>query len=201
MLPMMLIAPTFMGRIRRFLGDNRAVAAVEFALILPFLLALYLGSIEASSLITVDRRVNIISGTVGDLVARWDQRIGDLPAGAVTDYFEASENIMFPYSTDELEQTVSVVAVSEDGTATEVLWSCSYAGEPKVLGPGRDAESTYDTIPANVKLLAAGGTVIASETYYPYEPVLGVEFTGVYDLRRESFYLPRFEGEIEGPSC
>jgi Flp pilus assembly protein TadG len=187
-------------QVRRFVDDNHAVAAVEFALILPFLLALYLGSIEASSLITVDRRVNIISGTVGDLVARWDPEVGALSTSALTDYFDASENIIFPYPTADLVQTVSVVAVDADGL-TKVLWSCSYAGEPKELGPGRDVDSTYDTIPANVNLLARGRWVVASETYYPYEPVLGVEFVGVYDLRRESFYLPRFREEIEGPSC
>jgi hypothetical protein len=195
-----LIAPTFMGRVRRFAEDSRAVAAVEFALILPFLLMLYLGSIEASSLITVDRRVNIVSGTIGDLVSRWDPRAGAMTAGEVTDYFSASANILYPYSTGDLEQTVSFVEVKADGT-TEVIWSCSYAGEPKVLGPGHEAESTYDTIPENVNLIARGSWVIASEAYLPYEPVLGMVFSDLYDLRRESFYLPRFESEIVGPSC
>jgi hypothetical protein len=195
-----LVAPTFRGRLKRFLGDNRAVAAVEFALILPFLLALYLGSIEASSLITVDRRVNVLSGTVGDLVARWDPRPGPLDAATVTDYFEASESILFPYPTGDLEQVVSLVGIDADGE-TSVLWSCSYAGEPKVLGPGRDIGSEYEAIPTNVNLIARGGWVIASEAYLPYEPVLGIVFTDVYDLRRESFYLPRFEREIVGPTC
>ena len=61
--------------IGRLASDERGVAAVEFALILPFLLLLFLGTIEASSLITVDRRVNVISGTVGDLVARTDPTV------------------------------------------------------------------------------------------------------------------------------
>ena len=54
--------------IRRFASDEQGVAAVEFALIMPFLLTLYLGSIEAAALFTADKRVNSISATVGDLV-------------------------------------------------------------------------------------------------------------------------------------
>jgi Flp pilus assembly protein TadG len=50
----------------RFSHSERAAAAVEFALIVPFLITLYMGSIEASSLFTVDRRIEVISSTVAD---------------------------------------------------------------------------------------------------------------------------------------
>ncbi|RYE60255.1 MAG: pilus assembly protein, partial [Hyphomicrobiales bacterium] len=43
---------TLRQRIAHFTRNDRAAAAVEFALILPFLITLYMGSIEASSLFT-----------------------------------------------------------------------------------------------------------------------------------------------------
>ena len=62
------------SRLRSLLGRfgkaREGAAAVEFALILPFMLMLYAGSIELSDLINVDRRITVISSTVGDLVAR-----------------------------------------------------------------------------------------------------------------------------------
>ena len=77
-------------------ATSAGVAAVEFALILPFLLVLFVGSIEASSLITVDRRVNVISGTVGDLVARIGRR-----RSATTDARPTTsrppKSIIYPY--------------------------------------------------------------------------------------------------------
>ena len=184
------------AQFQRFAADQRAVAVVEFALIIPVLLVLYLGSIEASSLITVDRRVNVISGTVGDLVARWDPEDGanPIPSATLDDYFNASESIIFPYSTTGLTQVVTVIEVAANGT-TKVLWSCGYNG-----GTKRATNSSY-TLPTNVNQLARDGWVVASETSYPYEPLLGIVLTETYNLNRASYYLPRFEEEIEGPTC
>jgi Flp pilus assembly protein TadG len=182
------------ARLRRFAHDKRGAALVEFALILPAMLALYLGSIEASSLITVDRRVNIISSTVGDLVARWNPDAGAIPSSVLTDYFKASEGIIFPYAKSGLQQVVSVVSVAANGT-TSVVWSCGYNG-----GTKRTAGAAY-TLPANVNQLARGGWVVASETWYAHEPLLGVVLTDTYSLYHESFYMPRFEELINGPTC
>ncbi|MBI4046560.1 MAG: pilus assembly protein, partial [Devosia nanyangense] len=52
--------------IARLARSGDGAAAVEFALILPILLLLYIGSIEASQLIITDRRVTTVAGTLGD---------------------------------------------------------------------------------------------------------------------------------------
>ncbi|MBU1305031.1 MAG: pilus assembly protein, partial [Alphaproteobacteria bacterium] len=121
----------------RFAGNTAGVAAVEFALILPFLLTLYLGSIEASSLYTVDRRVEVISSTVADLVARWNPNEGTIPTNTLDDYFKAAEAILTPYSPTGMTQVVSVLQVSSAGLA-KVVWSCSYNG-----GTSLPKDSTY----------------------------------------------------------
>jgi Flp pilus assembly protein TadG len=178
-------------------GDDRGAAAVEFALILPFLLLLFLGTIEASALITVDRRVNVISGTVGDLVARTDPDI-PLTVSGLNDFFEASEGIIFPYDPDDLQQVISVIEVDDDGTAT-VEWSCGYSGGVK------HTTGTAFTLPANMNLVArpptGSGYVVASETWYSYLPLLGLVYTEAIDLYRTSYYLPRSEGEIASPGA
>jgi Flp pilus assembly protein TadG len=180
--------------LRRFGGDREGAAAVEFALILPFLLLLYLGTIEASSLITVDRRVAVISGAVGDLVARWDPDKAAMTGDNLTDFFRASEGIIMPYSTTGLRQVVSFVRVNADGS-TEVVWSRGYNG-----GTQRTAGRPYPDIPTNMRNLASGGFIVASETTYPYRPVLGLVFRDELSLYSESFYLPRFGRPIGAPS-
>ena len=65
-------------RLRQFRADVRAVAAVEFALVLPLLIGLYLGSIEAASLYSTDHKVATVASTMADLVSR--QR-GDYAGG------------------------------------------------------------------------------------------------------------------------
>lgn len=181
-------------RLSQFGRDPTGVAAVEFALILPVLLLLYVGSIEASALITADRRINIISGTVGDLVARWNPDHGAIPSDVLEDYFVASEGILYPYTSTGLKQVVSVVAVDEDGN-TQVLWSCGHNG-----GVKREEDSEYGTLPNNMNTLARGSRVVASETWYPYEPILGLVFAETIDLYQQAFYVPRYEKVIVGPA-
>jgi Flp pilus assembly protein TadG len=183
--------------IRRFGRNAEGAAAVEFALILPFLLLLYVGSIEASSLITVDRRVNVISGTVGDLVSRWDSGEGALPIAKLTDYFKASEGIIFPYADGGLKQVVSLLKIENNGT-TAVVWSCGYNG-----GSKRTAGSAY-TLAANMLAIvrppAGDGFVVVSETSYSYLPALGIVFTEPINLYQASYYIPRYGRAITGPA-
>lgn len=183
------------AKLRDYLRDSRAVAAVEFALILPPLLVLYLGSIEGSSLITIDRRVEIISGTMGDLVARWDPDAGAIPNATLQDYFEASKVIMFPYARNTLTMVVSVIEVQADDTVL-VVKSCGYNG-----GTAHAADSEYD-VPLHMRNLGKGasGFLIASEVAYTYTPTLGDIFIDPFPLYAESFYLPRYEEEVELPA-
>ena len=118
--------------------DTRRVPAVEFALILPLLLLLYLGSIEASSLLH------------GRPAHRGDRLDGRGPRGALESRRHAvrqirrcrtisprRRGILTPYSTTSLTQVVSFVSVTAAGVA-KVVWSCAYNG-----GIARLANTTY----------------------------------------------------------
>lgn len=175
----------FLTRLRRFPGAEQAVAAVEFALILPFMLLLYLGSIELSDLIAVDRRVTTIAGAVGDLVARTD---GSLTTATLNDYFDAAEAIMFPYQTTGLKQIVTCVYIAANGTTT-VIWSRQHGGATaKTVG-------SHPALPTAITDIARDSYVIMSETSFGYKPLLGLVMTSTYDLYRENFHLPRY-GEL-----
>lgn len=180
--------------IRRFGRNERGAAAVEFALILPFLVTLYLGSIEASSLFTVDRRVEVISGTMADLVARWNPNEGILPKDTLKDYFQAAQGIITPYSTTGLTQVLTVVKVSAAGAAT-VLWSCGWNG-----GVAASANSSY-SLGTEMMLRSKSGYVVTAMTAYAYKPVLGMVFTSAINLENEAVFLPRFGVEIKEPTA
>ena len=180
---------------RRFGRNERGAAAVEFALILPFLLMLYLGSIEGSSLFTVDRRVEVISGTMADLVARWNPNTGILPQDTLKDYFKAAQGIITPYSSTGLTQVVTVVKVNAAGDAAAVVWGCGWNG-----GVAGATNSSY-TLGAQMLLRSKGGYVITAKTRYSYKPVLGMVFTSAINLENEAVFLPRFGAEIQKPTA
>ena len=178
--------------IGRFVDATGGVAIVEFALVVPLLLLLYAGSIEASSLYTVDRRVTVIAGTMGDLVARWDPGQGNIPQGTIDDYFTASEIIMTPYDPAGLGQVVSLVSVDADGD-TAVLWSEASGGATA------RAEGASFPLAASTQMneVSRGtGCFVASETTYGYTPAIGVVFQGVFALSHTSYFLPRFGSEL-----
>ncbi|WP_417310584.1 TadE/TadG family type IV pilus assembly protein [Devosia sp.] len=173
---------------RQFRTQERGVAAVEFALILPFLLLLYFGTVEAASLYTVDRRVYTIAGTMGDLVSREDTSIA---TATLNDYFAAAQNIMRPYSTNGLRQVLSLIEVADDGSVT-VSWSRGFNG-----GIAREADSQFP-LDANeqLNLMARGDFLVVSEIEYAYTPMFGMVISGPINLNRAEYYLPRFEGGI-----
>jgi len=173
--------------LRRFARSSRGVAAVEFALVLPFMLLLYLGSIELSAAISVDKRVTVAAGSLGDLVARADTSIS---TSTLNDYFTAAGATMAPYDDTTLKQVVTCVKIDSSGNAT-VLWSKGYNG-----GTPHPDDSTFD-VPTDLKNLQLDNYVIVSEAAMPYDPMFGYVFKNAFDLYHEFFYVPRYGDKIE----
>ena len=172
----------------RFHRNERGVAAVEFALIMPVLLLLYFGSMEASVLFTADKRVNTISATVGDLVAQWDPSTGTIDAATLTTYFTAATGIMTPYSTTGLKQVVSLVFVNSAGV-TNVLWSKASGG-----GTVRTVGQPYTPLlqASMTDQVSRGGCVVAAETSYSYKPLFGQVFKTALNLGHINYFVPRY---------
>ncbi len=175
--------------LRRFGAQEEGVAAVEFALIFPFLLALYLGSIEGAALFTADKRVNTISSTVGDLIGQWDPDDGNIDTTTtLATYFDAARGIIAPYPTTGVKQVISLVFVDKDG-GTKVLWSAQSGG-----GTIRPVNKPYAplTSASMTNQVARGGCIVAAETSYSYKPVLGLIFTHAINLAHTNYFIPRY---------
>ncbi|HVX76768.1 MAG TPA: TadE/TadG family type IV pilus assembly protein [Bradyrhizobium sp.] len=143
--------------------DSSAIAAIEFAMILPIMLVLFFGTVEFSSAIAVDRNVNLMAHTLSDLTSQ-------SPATGVSDaeiatFFSAGAAIMFPYSATPLKAVISELYVDPKTLVARVQWSKAYQG-----GTARVTSSPV-TIPT---ALAVGGTyLIFSEVSYLYTPAEG----------------------------
>jgi len=186
-----------MGKLTRYLQHfwrkETGTAAVEFALVVPLMLTLYVGCSEAASLLTADRKVQTVSGAMGDLVARANKTI---TSDQLKDYFDAATSIMSPYVISGLTQTVTAVSVSSTGQTT-VLWSVRFADGKYSGTVAEHPKGQPYTLPAETVAIAKGQTVIASEARYTYKPLLGIVFKDTFDLNRSALFMPRFGGKID----
>lgn len=155
--------------------DCRGNAAVEFAVIVPIMLAMFFGTVELSSGVAVDRKVTLVARTTSDLTS---QSISVADAD-LTNFFTASYAILQPYSSapsfPSTQITISELYVDPVTLKARVQWSklgTISPGNPPtvVLATGR-AVSSIVAIPAQ---LAVGGTyLIFSETTQVYLPAVG----------------------------
>ena len=178
---------------KSFIKRETGVAVVEFALIVPIMLTLYIGSSEAAMLLTVDRKVQSAAGAMGDLVARSNKTISQ---AQLDDYFRAATSIMAPYDASKLVQTVTAVSVDKNSKAT-VLWSVRYTNGRLSTTVAEYPKGKVVAIPKEMAAIATGQTVISAETSYLYSPAIGVVFNSTIDFRRSALFMPRFGGTIE----
>ena len=178
---------------KSFIKRETGVAVVEFALIVPIMLTLYIGSSEAAMLLTVDRKVQSAAGAMGDLVARSNKTISQ---AQLDDYFRAATSIMAPYDASKLVQTVTAVSVDKNSKAT-VLWSVRYTNGRLSTTVAEYPKGKVVAIPKEMAAIATGQTVISAETSYLYSPAIGVVFNSTIDFRRSALFMPRFGGVID----
>ncbi len=182
----MKVLSKFSHLIARFSVAKEAVAAVEFALILPALMMLYMGTLEVSQVISVDRKMAAAAGALGDLVTQSD---AEITTATLNDYFQAAGMIMSPYSSNTLKQLVTQVYVAADGS-TSVKWSVGYNG-----ATAKVTNSSY-ALPSEITDITRDMHVVVSEAQIPYAPWGGYVLDTSFNLYKQFFYVPRFGAEI-----
>jgi Flp pilus assembly protein TadG len=170
-------ARRMLHRIAAFAADRRAVAAVEFAVLLPFMLLLYIGGVEIAEGVSADRKTTLTARTVADLTSR----VTTIDDPAMTGILNAAAAVLAPFNVNNLTMTVSQVYIDNNGHPT-VRWSDSLNGTPRAKG-------SSVTVPAG--LVVNNTYLIWGEAQYNYTPTLGYVMTSTLVLRDAIFMAPR----------
>jgi Flp pilus assembly protein TadG len=149
------------GRLR-YGSDVRGVASIEVALIFPLMLIIFVGLIDASNLMTANRRVTLTASTLGDLVT---QAPGAVWSTDMDGFFSAAQSIMDPFPADGI--IMEFYAFKKSGTGAELAWSYSNSAQTCGAAPPADDEDM-------LKLMTEDNDVIVSRVCYTWEPVLGI---------------------------
>ncbi len=94
-----------------FIADCRGISAVEFAMLLPVILTLYLGTVEASQGIAADRKVELTAHALADLSSQYT----DITNAEMTNILNAGSAIIAPYAAANLKEVVSEIAIDAQG--------------------------------------------------------------------------------------
>lgn len=166
-------------RAKRFAACRSGVAAMEFAILAPILVALFFGVVECADALARSRQVTLAAETLADLAA---QEL-EIKTSEVDDLFTGVEQIMEAGGAPAAIRLVSV-GVDADGDPI-VLWSRDNSGAaPYAQG------AAYDDLPAST-LLDAGSSIIVSEIEYAYTSELTHMFVKTIPFERMATRWPR----------
>jgi Flp pilus assembly protein TadG len=160
-------------RVRGLLNDRSGLAAVEFAMIFPIMVALYFGVVEFSSAIAVDRKATQVARTLSDLVSQ-SMTVADAD---IKSFGEAAKAIMTPYPPAPLISSVTEVYVDKVSGIARVQWSrglvMSATGDVSLASTAPRNPGDIVTLPPNI-VVAKDTFVIWSEVSYKYTPAVGI---------------------------
>jgi len=165
--------------------NEAGMAAVEFSLILPILVLLWIGGVEVTQAMSVDRRVNNLASSVGDLVARTKV----LTYNDVSSIFAVAPGALFPYSSTGVQIRVTAVDMNSGGTAT-VAWSRATGATAYTAGAPMNG-----IVPATLRV--PNTQVIMAEVYFNYTPAIGKVITGTLQLSDRLYFVPRLVTKVQ----
>jgi Flp pilus assembly protein TadG len=169
-------------RLASFARDHRGISAVEFAMILPLMVTMYLGVVEVSQGVAIDRKVTLTTRTMADLASR----VTSINNADMSSLLNASAAVIAPYQAAPLKIVLSAVTIDANSVA-KIAWSDTLNGNARTVG----ATVTLPSV-----LVVPNSTLIWSEVTYTYNPTFGYVLTGNLNLSDQIYMRPRLSDTI-----
>ena len=171
-----------LSKLQGFRAGRDGLAAVEFALILPFMLLLLFGGFEYGRYASVSRKVTLTTRAVADLTTQYVTMSGN----DMQTVLGASAQIFAPYATDRLAIVVSELSTNGAGLAT-VVWSKTLNGV--ALSPGQ-------TVAVPPAVAQPNGFLVLCQVSYDYAPVIAAAYGPTRTISDQLYMLPRHSNSI-----
>jgi Flp pilus assembly protein TadG len=172
---------------RRFVGSQRGVAAIEFAMIMPVLLILFLSSFDVGNAIVIYLKVRAATFELAAITNQYGTgSTAQISTSTMASITGAVSQVMAPFSTTSTIVTISQIKATS-ATAATVSWSYSVNGTPLT--------GTFTGLPANMAKNSCNSVYpcyfILSAVAYPYTPLFGHFMTGSLTLSDNLLVTPR----------
>jgi Flp pilus assembly protein TadG len=190
--------PRYLRSPRAFLTDDKGLAAIELALILPIMLMLMSLVVFGGQAYGVQRKVTMAATTVANIFAQANNiNTSTITAAELNQILAYPNVILYPYDASGAAVVVSqlLVTVNSNGTATgTVQVSCANAN-----GTVRPKYQQVSVDPSIAAAFYSGSTqnfVVLGEVSYPFQPT-GIWFSvGAITLHDSIIMIPRVASPI-----
>ena len=179
---MIALARTMSRGAARFAEARSGLAAVEFAMLLPMMMTLYLGCVEITTAVATQRKVTLTARALADLPSQFTA----VTNADMSNILNAAADIIAPYAAAQLKSVVSELAIDANGQAT-VVWSDTLNGTARTVG-------SVVNVPAN--LAVANTYLLLGEAQYSYNPAYGYVVTGTLTLSDQIYVRPRQSNSV-----
>ncbi len=198
--------------------DCRAVAAVEFAIVFPVALLLYIGAAVVSDAVMTGRQLSLATRTLVDLASRQptSSQATSTPAPSnalssttLSAMMNGVQSLMYPKPTGTLKMTISAIDVTNNAQnlccSVLVRWSYTQSG---VLRPCNtqltgttSTRPTLTQIPAGLlpvgTYLAQPLSYLVADTSYVYQSAfVGPMLSFAPAMSRSHYMMPRMIGQV-----
>ena len=176
----------------RLARDRRAVSAVEFALLLPVMLTLFIAGNELSQALTIYRKVSHTGSALGDLVSQ----VSAISTSEMSNILAAATAIMTPYSASGVQLVVSAVDYTT-ASGFKTAWS---VGQNTSSWTANSAPPI--TIPSG--LVTDGQQLIVTRVQYTYTSTFSVFMQNILGgtsitLSDVAYLRPRVSPKVQYP--
>jgi len=158
-------------------APTRGVAAIEFAMIMPVLVILFLASFDAARAMAIYMKVRAATYSLAAITNQYQT----IASSDITSIVGATSAILAPYSQAPAVVTISQIAISWRGQAT-VAWSYSQGGTALVRGSSVTLPSTLNT---------NSSYLIFAQVSYRFSPIFGLFAAGAINLSDNLYMTPR----------
>lgn len=181
------------GILRRLRRDRSGAGAVEFAILAPILLMLYIGAFEITVGMSVAKRASRASGTIADLVTQQSS----VTKSTLASMLGVANSIFAPYKPTNLKLKVSGITIDSTGAA-RITWSWQQDGTKPY------AVNTVVTVPTDLK--NPNSFLVHSELQIDHELGMFLSNTLSYNtktvqIKRDYYFRQRVGDNVSCSDC